>query len=113
MRVYYAHCQALYGTPQEDRDINILERLGFTVLNPNGVSLPEVVTMDFFFDLVITCDVVAFRSLPDGAIPAGVAGEIATAQKNNIPVIEIPSGILRRGINVEETREFLSEIGQR
>ena len=30
-RAYYARCQAIYGTPEEDRDIGRIESLGFEV----------------------------------------------------------------------------------
>lgn len=35
MKIYYAHCQAIYGTVQEKRDIELLQRLGFEVVNPS------------------------------------------------------------------------------
>ena len=79
MKVYYAHCMAIYGTPQEARDIATLEALGFEVVNPSdkkyekswkkqGMALAE----DFARD----CDAIAFRSIPGGRIPAGVGKEI-------------------------------------
>ena len=41
MTVYYAHPMAIYGTPQEDRDIETLENLGFTVVNPNTFDIAD------------------------------------------------------------------------
>lgn len=36
MKVYYAHCMTIYDTPQETRDLKLLEKdLGYEVLNPN------------------------------------------------------------------------------
>ena len=69
--------------------------------------------MEYFAELVRSCGAVAFRVLPDGSIPAGVAKEIAVANEVGKPVIELPSGISRRVITVEQTREYLAEVGQR
>lgn len=124
MKVYYGHCQAIYDTPQEVRDVQTLERLGFIVVNPNS---PEHVAkakemkaagqadkvMDYFSGLVTECDAMAFRAMPSGAIPAGVAKEIAAAKAAGKPVFELPSSISIRVLSVEQTREYLCEIGQR
>ena len=118
MKVYYAHCQNLYGTPQEKRDIDLLMSLGFTVENPSDQKHKDgcaslIDKMSYFCNLVHGCDALAFRCLPDGRIPAGVAAEIKQAQLEGKPVFELPTRILSRIITVEETREFLMEIGQR
>ena len=120
LKIYYAHCLAIYNTPQEKRDIETLKKLGFEVVNPNEkihqenaqkikAENPDRV-MNYFYRLVGECDAIAFRALPDGAIPAGVGGEIKNL---GIPVIELPSGIKRRVLTVEQTREYLEEVGQR
>lgn len=160
MRLYYAHCIAIYSTPQEDRDIETLEELGFTVVNPNSslidsacervkaivgaltdmdacydnakgrleslkADLHEVNTlrtyrdggkavMDVIFKpLVLSCDALAFRGLPDGRIPAGVLQEILWARDSNMRILELPSNLIRRQMTVDETREYLREIGSR
>ena len=116
MKVYYAHCLAIYNTPQEQRDIHLLESLGFEVYNPNCKECADGYKekgMDFFADVVGSCDVLAFRALPDGRIPAGVAQEISYMIMCAKPIIEFPSGILKRTISVDETREYLKEAGQR
>lgn len=132
MNVYYAHCQAIYDTPQEKRDVETLEKLGFIVVNPNSPehvdmvkkikNMPEKYSMEgieygrvmeYFTGLVNKCDILAFRALPDGAIPAGVAKEIEDARNENKPIIELPSSVLRRVISVDQTREYLKEVGQR
>jgi hypothetical protein len=117
MRAYYAHCKGIYGTPQETRDIAILESLGFDVLNPSDSQYDDSWRehgMDFKDVLLAQCGCIAFRALPDGAIPAGVYTELAKAIRDyGIPAIELPSSILRRGIDVEQTREYLREIGER
>ena len=114
--VYYAHCLAIFNTPQEERDITLLERLGYSVFNPNCKYCADgykAFGMEFFDGLVKECDVFAFRALPDGRIPAGVAKEIEFARKYDKPVIELPSGVVRREMNALQTREYLSESGQR
>lgn len=63
--------------------------------------------------IVRKSDVVAFRANPDGLIGAGAWTEIQEAYRNGIPVIELPSGISRRGMTIEQTREYLKECGKR
>lgn len=121
-KVYYAHCIALYDTKQEERDVAMLKTLGFEVLNPN---MPEHQigcrkykdgsknVMEYFTDLVRTCDVLAFRGLPTLEIPAGVAKEINTAILSEIPVIELPSRTGKRGLSIEDTRAYIREVGKR
>jgi len=125
MKIYYAHCQSLFGTPQEKRDIELLTSLGFDVVNPgdasykdkviemkaSGFTSGEIIT--YFGHEVERCDVLAFRALPDGAIPAGVAMEIKYAQTRGYPVIELPSSVQRRTISIDLTWEYLRESGQR
>ncbi len=117
--VFYAHCMAIYNTPQEARDIVLLEALGFKVLNPNTRTHSlgyDAYGMAYSETLLLKnpgCDIVAFRALPDGRIPRGVATEIEIAQSNDIPIIELPSCVLGRIINLEQTREYLREVGQR
>jgi hypothetical protein len=101
MKVYYAHCMALYDTPQEKRDVQTLKLdLGWDVLNPNcpehhcgAVQAREEAPHDphasmlYFKPLVESCNLLAFRALPDGAIPAGVFMEIKWARDAGIPVV--------------------------
>jgi hypothetical protein len=137
MKVYYAHCLSLYGTKQESRDIATLESLGFTVENPNcplvqeacdfiradalawnernapELRNPSEEVMEYFRGFTLTCDCIAFRALPDGRIPGGVYKEIAMFKQAGKPVFELPSGVLSRGMTIEQTREFLGEVGYR
>jgi hypothetical protein len=124
MKVYYAHCLAIYNTPVEERDIATLEAMGYEVLNPNQEKhetgyqkfkedFPCYPPMRYWNDLVDKCDALAFRALPDGSIPKGVATEIKRAKVNHKPVFELPSRIERRTLTLEETREYLRDIGQR
>lgn len=121
MRIYYAHSMSLYGTLQEARDVQTLQLLGFEVANPGDPQVCAEVNqlptsderMAWFERYADSCDAIAFRGLPGGAIPAGVVKEIEWFRQRQKPVIELPSAILRRAISVEETREYLHEIGQR
>lgn len=134
--VYYAHFMGIYNTPQEKRDILTLQALGLEVINPNTpIVQDEVETQlrinrndptitteeeaymkmfdDVFFSRVRSCDVFAFRPLPDGRIPGGVFMELKEAQKENKIIIELPCGTHARGMGKEDTREYLKDIGQR
>lgn len=144
MKVYYAHCIALYHTPQELRDLKTLEYCGFEVINPAGPEIEAQVqevkrafanptrrslekrfhgladdgaaVMELVFKPLLTpasIDLLVFRSLPDGRIPAGVAKEIAWADANGIPILELPSNRSSRLMTVDQTREYLKEVGQR
>lgn len=121
--IYYAHCIALYGTLQEARDVATLEALGFAVLNPNATVHDDAVAaikrmgaddvMPYFLNLVGQCDALAFRALPGGKIPAGVALEIAMAIRDKKPIIELPGSMYSRQLTHAQTREYLAEVGQR
>lgn len=128
-KVYYAHFMGIYNTPQEERDIKTLENLGLEVFNPN---IPEVQTeckteflnvktdeeynkafAKVFFTKIAQCEVFAFRSIPDGRIPGGVAKELKEAQRLNKIIIELPCGTYARSMSKEDTREYLRDIGTR
>ena len=116
MKTYYAHPISLYGSMQEQRDIEALTALGFTVLNPNGAAHDKNYAthgMKYFEDLVSGCQALAFRAFSDGSIPAGIVKEINAAKEHGIPVIELPSALARRSLSVAATREVLRECGCR
>jgi len=123
LKVLYAHCQAIYGTLQEQRDVKLLEALGFEVVNPSDSKHAEGYKhagMDYSLTLIQEVDVVAFRALPDGSIPAGIAKELAWARGEGLDraevklIIELPSlPPLRKVLSVSATRQYLHEIGQR
>ena len=121
MKAYYAHCMAIYHTPQEDRDIELLKKLGFEVVNPSSHEVESEVRsiisaeqrMNYFERFADECDILVFRGLPDGTIPSGVAKEIGWFQFRYKPILELPSALTRRTLTFEMTREFLREIGQR
>jgi len=128
MKVYYAHCQSLYNTPQEKRDIIMLLRLEFDVISPNTPEVqaacekikadsmradPRNEVIEYFRRFAVECDCIAFRALPDGSISSGVAKEIEYFQKEGKPVFELPSGLKIRPLTLEQTREYMREVGYR
>ncbi len=115
MKIYYAHPLSLFNTPTEKRDVKTLESLGLEVVNPNHPDHQagyEQHGMEYFRAIVAGCDAVAFRAFPEGSIGAGVHKEITEFAETK-PVIELPCGVARRGLTVEETREHLGDCGQR
>lgn len=124
MKVYYAHSMHLYGTKQELRDVDLLQKLGWEVLNPNMPETQQAVedyrkkygderVMEYFFDLVEQCEIFAFRAHPDGKIPSGVGWELKTAIGLDKLIIELPSLFSTRILSIEDTREYLKLLGQR
>lgn len=121
-RVYYAHCQAIYGTKQEKRDIATLLAMGFIVSNPAQYDQDMIlrtqkaghnVMTQLFLPAVEFCDMLAFRALPDGRIPAGVAMEIEHAESYEKPILELPSNRTSRVMTHAQTIEYLYEVGER
>lgn len=115
-KAYFAHCKQQYGTLQEARDQALLSNLGFDVVNPADKCWEarwkehDMAAKDLF---AAECDLIVFRGLPGGKIPQGVFKEIAAFRKLGKPVLELPSSILEREQTLEQTREYLAEIGQR
>jgi hypothetical protein len=116
MKAYYAHCKAIYGTPQERRDVAQIQQLGFEVVNPAEAewdALWKERGMEAKQDFAIMCDVIIFRALPDGRIPQGVFKEIREFQLRGKPVFELPSMIVSRELSLQATRDYMAEVGQR
>lgn len=125
MKVYYAHCVGIYNTPQEKRDITTLTELGFEVVNPNDwrvqrqfdalsgkMEYMEAFT-EVFFTLIDGCEIFAFRALPHGSITAGVVSELKYAQAMGKLIIELPACVTSRAMSVDETCDYLKEMGNR
>lgn len=114
---YYAHSTALYNTKQESRDLELLDNLGFTVINPSDdihqTNYLKEGGMEYFKHIVESCDILIFRSHVDLNIGAGVAAEIGWAQNAKLPIIELPSVMNSRMLDVNLTKEYLREVGQR
>lgn len=117
MKIYYAHCVAIYHTPQEQRDLDLIKKLfpNAEIFNPNNEECQTVAKekgMDYFKDLVQGCNMLVFRALPNGKISSGVYKEIEWTNEISNPVIELPC-YTGRAMTVEDTRQFLKEIGSR
>lgn len=113
---YYARPMSIYNTAQETRDCAEIEKLGYVPIQINKKEIQERVAIDgmeVFLPLVRQADVLFFRSFYGGSIGAGVAKEIAWAVESGIPVFEFPQSIGRRTLSVDQTRQALSELGQR
>ena len=116
LKIYYAHSVSLYNTPQELRDIELLERLGFEVFNPNQPACNagyQAEGMKYFERVLDDCDALAFRANPGGSINAGVVKEINYMIVQGAPVIELPTLVGRQYLSVEDTRAYLKEVGNR
>jgi hypothetical protein len=124
MVIYYAHTMLSYDSTIEAADVELLQRLGFQVINPGENHHQERLNtyidafgeqrqMGYFMRLIEECDALAFRALSDGTILSGIAKEIEKAQEMGIPVIELPCRIRQRSLDYPETKEFLYEIGFR
>lgn len=115
---YYARPISIDGTPQFERDIKLIAKLGF-IPTPSPEEKIEILKqykidgMEAFKVSVETSDVLIFRAFPDGSIGAGVYKEIKWALDKNIPVIGIPRQIERRCLSVDNTRAMLEELGNR
>ena len=122
-KVYYAHVMSIYNTPQETRDLLLIRSMGLDYLNPNSPEIQEACNkeklvpggdcMTIFHRLIDMCDILAFRSLPDGSISAGVANEIDYATLKGIPIVELPTFFNRRKLTPDETRAYLALVGER
>lgn len=121
-RCYYAHTMLSYNSTIEAFDIQLLTSLGFEVINPNTdefiLGSKEYVrmfgksrVMEYFKNIVTTCDIIAFRGLPNGKILSGISAELMAALQNEIPIIELPCSLEERMLIYPETRQFLTEIG--
>jgi hypothetical protein len=116
LKIYYARPLNLYNTPQDKRDIELMQGLGFEVINPNKEELAQrykTEGMDVFLQAVTECDALALRAMPDMTITAGVKKEIDKAAELGKAVIELPTITSKRVLSVEDTREYLRLIGAR
>lgn len=124
MKIYYAHSLNLYGTPQEKRDVETLERLGFEVLNPNTPETQKAYdqsvkdaggekTMTYFEYLVDQCGAIAYRPFIDLKIGSGVWYEVNYGLGKGLPIFELPTITKDRILDLEETRNYLHLVGQR
>lgn len=118
MKAYYARPISVDNSPQAVRDKELIIALGYEPYPLNedkkeALKSYKMIGMDAFRPYVEKCGLLIFRAFSDGSIGAGVAQEIEWAVELGIPIVEFPRQMKRRALSVEETREMLSELGQR
>lgn len=126
-RCYFAHHVTDYDTEREKAAIEVIENHGFAVENPNT---PEHETeykqhgMQYFVDVVLGCDALAFQRFPEGQIGAGVAKEIGAAAIGGLSIFEVTDNVLTEVdliksvfdnaigpiLSVDETRALIKSI---
>ena len=115
-KAYYARPMSLYGTIQETRDQEAIRLMGYEPIEINKEEIQrqaKAAGMATFEPMVKSADALFFRAFIDGQIGAGVAKEIQWAKDIGIPVAELPNRIVGRTLSVDETREYLHDLGQR
>jgi hypothetical protein len=116
MKAYYARPINLYNTEQDKRDIELIKKLGFELVNPNKEELQnryKTEGMDVFLQAVSECGVVCFRSFPDMKISAGVKKEVDKGIELGLLIIELPTITDNRILSVDDTRAYLKYLGYR
>jgi len=117
MYIFYSHPVSVFNTELEIQDLVLIGRCfpRAIVVNPNSpehnLQYKEK-GMVHFLDKIRFCDILVFRATPEGKITAGVMKEIQTAKAYNLPILELPY-VADRGLTVEETREYLIQVGAR
>lgn len=115
-KVYFARPIHQYNSPQDKRDIELLEKMGYEVVDPNTKELSEKYKeegMEAFYKVIENVDGLAFRAFPDMAIGAGVAGEIQKALDTGKWIVELPTVTSKRILSVGDTRVYLNLLGAR
>ncbi len=115
LKSYYAHSINLYNSIQEKEDLESLKNLGFEVINPNSEEHSEGYEkkgMEYFYKVLKNCNVVFFRSNPDGTINAGISKELEYALRLKLPIFELPCMLSKRSLTIEQTREYLKNSGR-
>ncbi len=125
---YFAHHTTDYGTDREQAAIEVIERQGFEVVNPNSpedeaayqaLKARRENPMAHFEAVVRKCGALAFQRFESGEIGAGVGKEIMTAVEDDKPVYEVVGDQLvsvngaeaaASAMSVEDTKKLLSEI---
>lgn len=116
MLVYFARPISNYKSLQDQRDLALLKQLGFEVVNPDKETYQKEyldLGMDVFLNEVKKCEILVFRSFVDGNISSGVFKEIIAAQEADISILELPTITSKRVLSVEDTRAYLTLLGQR
>lgn len=116
MKIYFARPLSNYKSLQDLRDLELIQKLGFEIINPDKDEFTRLYKekgFQIFNDAVKECDGLIFRSFVDGKIGSGVASEIQTAREEGLFILELPTITSNRILNIEDTREYLKLLGQR
>ncbi len=116
MKAFYSRPISLFGSKQEQRDIELIEKLGYSVIDYKTEEIQNDYKqrgMIVFEEIVKESDILFFRSFVDLKIGSGVLKEIQMAINSDIPVFELPTLIKSRHLDVDQTREYLTYLGYR
>ena len=120
-RIYFAHPVTDFGgSSRQKTAIEAISAIGASVENPDQehhARSYQAAGMDYYRDVVQSCDGLAFMRFHDGSIGAGVGREIDWAIEADLPVWEVfgsqlfevlgrPTPIL----DVEQTRAVLARL---
>ena len=125
MQVYFAMPTTYYNDPKMEKDVELLEKLGYEAYVPNSPkdeSEYKAHGMQHFFSLIANYgfNALFFRSFANKMISKGVAGEIKAAFDVGLPVCEVLddlnpcifdiSRLENRELTIDQTRHFLKTI---
>lgn len=91
-RIFYVLPIFFYGSIQEEEDIILIENLfpnGDIYNINNKEKTVESIDVMLLKNYIKKCDVMFFRSLPNGSIGEDIFDLIRYAKKKNIPILEM------------------------
>jgi hypothetical protein len=116
---YYAHPVTTYDFLIESNNIQLLENLGFEIINPstpkeiqeelqNRIHLDgKFYNTEFFEHALSKCSILAFRFFPDKAIETDSTVEINEIFRYKLPIIELSQDIESCSLSNEEIITYL------
>ena len=116
MKAFYSRPINLYGTKEDQRNIDLIKSLGYEVIDTESEEIQVKYLkngMDVFFDLIKKSDALFFKCALNMQITQGVYKQIVFANENEIPVFEIPTILNSRVMSLEDTRTYLKLTGKR
>lgn len=100
MKIYFAHPINTYETPVDEKCIQIIkDNLGEQIINPSDkliqktfgeyrIAHPDTY-MEFFKELVSSCDTIVYLPFKDGMVGAGIWYEVKNVFENGGKIYEI------------------------
>lgn len=100
MKIYFAHPINTYETPVDEKCVQIIkDNLGDQIINPSDPLIQRTFAsyrkenpdtyMEFFKDLVSSCDTIVYLPFSDGMIGAGIWYEVKNVYKKGGKIYEI------------------------